>query len=167
LWPVGPGYRLSQGFRETEWHPFVDGVFIPDEVGENNIASTSGQQIFLPKCTGRTWGPIWSRRRVDNKTAIDSDADFWGTMTLRSVNERLNQCDIGLIGLHSNVGITFDLEALRLESGKDFVEFFAVVANLDNSVERVEHDPEWVKSKRSLTGNCAQANLILPAEMET
>ena len=109
----GPGYSLASGYRETSWHPFVDGVFIPFETGADTRIDSSGNTVDLPASTGRTWGPIWSRRRMPGVTQVASQEDYWGTDTLDVVIARLSECETGMIGIHSNAGVTFDLEAVR------------------------------------------------------
>ena len=61
----GPGYSMSTGYHTTQWHPFVDGVFVPAAVGVDTLLDSSGNRVDLPESTGRTWGPIWSRRQAD------------------------------------------------------------------------------------------------------
>jgi hypothetical protein len=140
----GPGYSLSNGYRETSWHPFVDGVFIPSETGANTRIDSSGNFVDLPASTGRTWGPIWSRRRMQGVPQTASH-DYWGTGTLERVIGRLSECETGLVGIHANVGVTFDLEAVRQHFGLSVDSFHTLISNLDNSMQRL---PEWAASKR-------------------
>lgn len=141
----GPGYSVASGFQATRWHPFVDGVFIPSESGLGVRTDSSGHAIDLPACTGRTWGPIWSRRRIFGAKPVAAQDDYWGTDTLEGVIARLSDCKTGMIGIHSNVGVTFDLDAVRRHSGRSIQSFSAVVGNLDNSMKRI---PEWSAKKR-------------------
>lgn len=145
LRPDGPGNRRSAGFQKTLWQPFVDGVFIPSEKGIGVQVDSAGHQIKLPPCSGRSWGPLWSRRRIDGSASINIDQDFWGTETLEYVVERLKSCETGMIGIHANAGITFDLNAVR-ELGRDPVQFDTVICNLDNSDAKMAHNQEWLRS---------------------
>ncbi|SMP44024.1 hypothetical protein SAMN06265222_1011060 [Neorhodopirellula lusitana] len=142
----GPGNRMHQGFQLTSWHPYVDGVFIPPEFGQPVQYSSEQGTIELPFCSGRTWGPIWSRRRVEGNAVMVARDDYWGTLTLERVSHKLQQSETGLIGLHSNAGITFDLNAVRDSVGNP-MEFVCSVCNLDNSSETV-NDDKWRRSKR-------------------
>lgn len=141
----GPGYSVANGYRETGWHPFVDGVFIPSESGKGITIDSTGNVVDLPPSTGRTWGPIWSRRRMPGATDIASQEDYWGTDTLEGVIARLSHCEIGMIGIHANVGVTFDLESVRRNFGQSATKFEATVCNLDNSMKRL---PKWAADKR-------------------
>jgi|GEM_PF-3322861 len=139
----GPGYSMYRGYQQTEWHPYIDGVFIPSNSGENLQLDSTNHRVDLPSSTGRTWGPIWSRRRF---AAVSSaQQDFWGTGTLKSVIAQLEKAQTGMIGIHSNVGITFDLAAISRQFGKTPVSFHGIVSNLENSQQR---HPEWAASKR-------------------
>lgn len=141
----GPGYSLCNGFRATQWHPFVDGVFIPSDSGNNNQLDSTGNLFNLPASTGRTWGPVWSRRGISGKSETTSVQDYWGTGTLEPVVERLSLCKTGMIGLHSNVGITFDLHAIRKQCGKPITEFRGIVANIEEVEKQL---PKWASTVR-------------------
>ncbi len=139
----GPGHRSSVEYLATGWHPYVDGVFIPDPSGVETQVDTSGNRVNLPESMGRTWGPVWSRRKFSGDKAfsgLGGYEDFWGTSTLEFVVDRLNRCQTGMIGIHSSVGVTFDLAAVR----KEFVgvpkQLRLIVSNLDNSAVK---SPEW------------------------
>jgi len=150
LRPNGPGHSASNGYQTTGWHPFIDGVFIPSRDGEGTQLDSSNHQADLPPSAGVTWGPIWSRRRAAGVTAADSKEDYWGTDTLGVVCRRLESCRTGMIGLHSNVGITFDLLAMERAWGKNPVAFEGIVCNLENSQER---DASLVASKQRLSAD--------------
>ncbi len=143
----GPGHRPENGFRLTSWHPFVDGVFIPPADGLNVRLNSIGQQVLLPRCSGRSWGPIWSRRKIDGDASIDTYEDFWGTQTLKGVVKRLKRAETGMIGIHSNVGITFDLQAVR-QLWRAPTEFRSTISNLDNSGTKGRPRHHWVKNRR-------------------
>lgn len=136
LRPDGPGYSVHKGYQATLWHPFVDGVFIPDSTGIGTLLDSAGHAVDLPPTTGRTWGPIWSRRRTSGTMAKASSSDYWGTDSLEDVISRLKNSETGMIGIHSNVGITFDLDAIRQQEGRQLKEFRGSVSNLDNSRRR-------------------------------
>jgi hypothetical protein len=100
---------------------------------------TAGHRVDLPRNTGRTWGPIWARSK---ESLIEMDgSDFWGDSALarredtvlKEVVDRLKQAKNGLIGVHANVGITFDLQAMQLLHRNTPTEFRASVANIENS----------------------------------
>lgn len=143
----GPGHRTGNAYRDTPWHHYVDGVFIPMKSGRSTQCDHLGTRIDLPASSGRTWGPVWSRRKIDGLSSIISREDFWGNLTLQVVTAKLSQCQTGMIGLHSNVGVTFDLDAVRSLIAPPS-EFVCAVENLDNSKIKAVHHPEWLESKR-------------------
>jgi hypothetical protein len=158
----GPGYSVSSGYQKTPWHPFVDGVFVPQTDGKQTQIDSLGRRVDLPPSTGRTWGPIWSRSRIEGEARVQPLEDFWGAGSLEEVVDRLEHCKTGMIGVHSNVGVTFDLAAIRQYrtqqqgfpeqsdsqqtgnplSAKAPLEFLATISNLNNSWKRV---PNWAK----------------------
>ncbi|TWT80790.1 FecR protein [Planctomycetes bacterium CA13] len=143
----GPGNSLSRDYQRTFWHPYVDGVFIPTESGTNTQLDSLNHQVNLPNSSGQTWGPIWSRRKINGPSAMVVLDDYWGTETLEHVIKRLDHCNTGMIGIHSNAGVTFDLDAVRRHAGSP-TEFSGILSNLDNSeLRRATPDPNWLKKK--------------------
>lgn len=120
-------------YHATNWHPMIDGVFIPASSGENAQIDSSGGVTNLPVNGARTSGPIWSRRQVSSDSKIVFHENFWGGLTLNRVLQRLRHCEWGMIGVHANAGITFDLQAIRKHYDRVPSRFVTKVANLDNS----------------------------------
>ena len=142
-------HRLSQK-SSGQYHACVassviDGVFVPSSDGRGVVINSAGDVVNLPPSDGDTWGPIWARRdTVGFPLAADMD-DFWGTDTLPGIRQRLSNAAYGIVGIHPNVGITFDLRSLRMLEGLPAAAFQAVLANLDNAED---HDFVRQKSKR-------------------
>ena len=142
-------HRLSQEssgqFHACNASSVIDGVFVPSAHGRGVVINSAGDMVNLPPNDGATWGPIWARRgTVGFPLAADMD-DFWGTDTLPGIRQRLSNAAYGIVGIHSNVGITFDLRSLRMLEGHPAAAFQAVLANLDNEEER---NPVRAKSNR-------------------
>jgi hypothetical protein len=142
-------FRLSQKssglFHACSGSSVIDGVFIPSSHGKGVVINSAGDVVNLPPNDGTTWGPIWARRdTVSFPLAAEMD-DFWGTDTLPGIRKRLSTAVYGIVGIHANVGITFDLRSLRMLEDRTVVAFEATLVNLDNSEER---DPALVKSIR-------------------
>ncbi|EMI46884.1 hypothetical protein [Rhodopirellula sp. SWK7] len=143
----GPGHRYSAGLQLTTWHPFVDSVFIPWNDGIDLDIDSTGNHIDLPESQGRTWGPIWARRKINGNKLNYRVEDFWGTLTLDVVMDRLRKSEIGMIGMHANVGFSVDLRELRQLGGTP-TQFSGIVANLDNSAIKDADAPEWLNANR-------------------
>jgi hypothetical protein len=135
--PVAIGPRMSDGaFHSCSWQPLIDGVFIPTADGQQVQLDSLGRKVNLPSGHGRTWACIWSRSKQSvDKLKSSPDCDFWGARTLGGIVERLKQVHNGLIGIHANVGITFDLQAVRLLHRRSPIEFRGGVVNLEASAE--------------------------------
>ena len=134
--------RGDTQFTQTDWNPMVDGVFIPRSNAREMQIDSDGHMVYLPANSGSTWGPIWARRRSDidlrREFSSDSRHNHWGSGTLAAVRDRLQQAQDGLMGLHANVGITFDLNAVRDSRSCEIEYLKAVVVNLDSSDETAQ-----------------------------
>ena len=144
------GERLSQVvYRSVLDNPLVDGLFVPN--GQDGpVTVTSAGHVFaqFPATTGKywygviNWGPVWQRQ-------IILDDVLYGT------DER------PALLMHSNVGITFDLDAIRRSCpGLSITEFTTVYGISDaygkkdllpNADFWILVDGELKFSKRDLT----------------
>ena len=129
--------RGDTQFSSTDWNPMVDGVFIPRSNAREMQIDSDGHMVYLPPNSGSTWGPIWARRRFEQtskRTLLSSTPQgYWGAAALSNVLKRLQQTSDGLMGLHANVGITFDLDAVREARARNLKSFRAIAVNLDTS----------------------------------
>lgn len=135
---LGPGrpkvLRGDTQFTATPWNRMVDGVFIPRANAREMQIDSDGHMVHLPPSSGTSWGPIWARRRSEIDRGKEfwsaSHHDLWGSGTLEAVHARLLAAKEGLLGLHANVGITLDLDAVRDAGGAELSEFRAILLNL-------------------------------------
>lgn len=134
-----PRKRLGT-YHTTRWHPFVDGLFIPTNEGVGEQCDSTGRTIDLVPNGANTSGPVWSRRRIEDTSSVIFNKNFWGRRTRKRVLERLRSSSDGMIGIHANVGLTFDLDAIRNHCGRGIRSFSTTVANLDNSDENAPGD---------------------------
>lgn len=143
------GYVYGSGvFQRTVWHPFLDGVIVPQASGTGVPIDSYGHKIDLPTNSGRTWGAVWSRRRIDLPGMSRLVNDFWArdVATMQVISDRLGLCRDGMLGMHANVCISFDLQAIRDFKQARVLEVHAIVANLDNSevrFEGIENPPHY------------------------
>ena len=117
-------------YRPVDWHPMVDGVFIPDgQEGAVQVDSTGGVFDGFPHTAGETSCTIWARA-ADVEKQHQAYADIrhkWVYHILRT--EQYMPEGLGLLAMHSNAGITFDLEAIRrAHKGVALSRFHAVAA---------------------------------------
>lgn len=130
--------RGDTQFTPTNWNAMVDGVFIPRSNAREMQIDSDGHMVYLPPNSGATWGPVWARRRSELDGSHDFIAnrnDDWGNGKLEHVLQRLSETQAGILGLHANVGITFDLDAVRSATGESIANLKAGIANLGGQAD--------------------------------
>lgn len=142
----GRKLRLSQrrtpvAFHAVEWHQMIDGVFVPTASGSQVQIDSAGGSIDLPRSEGFTWGSLWVRRRESTRIANSNiNHDFWGARTLDGIVQRLEEVERGLIGIHANAGVTFDLRKIQMVHRQLPIEFRGSVDNIENSADWAPHE---------------------------
>lgn len=131
----GLRYGGDSGYRLAVYSEFLDGVFIPSRRGKYVQIDSYGNTVNLPRCTGYIDGTVWARRPIPGLSfAASLDADrsneVWEMGATLESFERLEKCRLGVIGLHSNVGISFDLMAIQSIEGQPIERFRCTLANL-------------------------------------
>jgi hypothetical protein len=103
------GAESGREYRQITWHGLIDGVFVPNG-GEGAVQLDSAGHRFggLPKTSGSTWGAIWSRSANVGREAQKRD---WTCVI--GPRPEFTPDGRGLLALHANAGITFNLEAMR------------------------------------------------------
>jgi hypothetical protein len=158
---IGAGRRFGDGkYHTADWHPLIDGLFVPSHLGKRVQIDSLGATVDLPPMEGfrlnaeekivklppeggGTWGPLWARRCNNDMRTTEEAKDFWGTNTLGGILARLKDARLGVVGIHPNVGVTFDLRAVRFEQRRCVGQFRATLANLDFS--------RWTEPERAKT----------------
>jgi hypothetical protein len=140
-------YHKAKGFE------FIDGVFIPDgKRGPVQVDSIGRVVSEFPPTAGDCWGgAIMARRPKEEKSLPRIRLEFHGDnygyvnwLHIASKPEELCPQGFGLIGMHSNCGITFDLHAIRARHPhKKLVRFRSLVGNLESKLEAYTADA-WV-----------------------
>jgi hypothetical protein len=102
--------------------PFVDGVFIPDGHSGPVQTDSNGHTFEFPATSNRTGGYVWAGGPIpaspDEPNGIPSK--------LGDVDYALS--GHGLLWMHANKGITFDLDAIRRANPRDKLVRFRAVA---------------------------------------
>jgi hypothetical protein len=137
---AGTGKYLTT--RDVE---FVDGVFIPDgKRGPVQVDSIGRSFAGFPATAGDCWGgAIMARRPLKEDSLPLIRLEFHGNnygyvnwLHVASKSTELSPRGYGLIGMHSNCGITFDLHAIRARyPDKKIMRFSAQVGNLESRTE--------------------------------
>lgn len=132
-------YHKAQGFE------FVDGVFVPNgKRGPVQVDSIGRHFSGFPATAGDCWGGAIMARRPKEEDSLpfirlEFHGDTYGYVNwlhIASKPDELSPKGHGLIGMHSNCGITFDLHAIRARHpNKKIVRFRSLVGNLESKAE--------------------------------
>ena len=100
-------------YTPVSWHKMVDGVFVVDgRVGATQLDSAGHKFAAFPQTRGGAFGSIWARAA----TVVPKDERIKLTRHWVYIIGRAKEYmpdDRGLLGLHPNAGITFNLAAIR------------------------------------------------------
>ncbi len=110
-----PAQVAGQGFRPVVANPFVDGVFVTDGglTGVQQYATTGATFSGAPDTNNATWDTIENRPN-------NASGSILSGVNYNNVNGNT------MIALHANNGITFDLDAIEANQGREVVAFSAV-----------------------------------------
>ncbi|QDU57033.1 NPCBM/NEW2 domain-containing protein [Aeoliella mucimassa] len=143
----------SKGFTATPTIRGVDGVFIPDGTnGGTQVDSIGRSFAHFPPTTGKTWSGAIMARRPSLEQGLspmrlefqDGIYGYINWLHVATKPEELCPENRGLIGIHANGGITFDLHAIRRQyPNHEMLCFRALVGNLEAKPERFEAEA-WV-----------------------
>jgi hypothetical protein len=118
------------GYHVVQDNPLIDGVFVPFGDQPFTTVSSSGHQFACPKTCGRYW------IEVTNRPIASFGGDKEGLSDLHFV--RLGGVQYGnlmhpAITMHSNVGITFNLDAVRKQNPGTLIRRFSSLAGLSDT----------------------------------
>lgn len=143
-------------YKFTQSVEFVDGVFLPNgKLGATQVDSI-GRMFGFPVTAGDCWGGAIMTRRPRYESSLPlirlefhgNNYGYVNWLHIASKSDELTPQGLGLIGMHSNSGITFDLHAIRARyPDKRVLRFRSVVGNLESRLEAGEesHTAEaWV-----------------------
>ena len=129
----------TNSYSPVLWSEFIDGVFVPD--GENGaipVSSSGDKFVDCPNTENMFWAGISNGGRLpepleEPAKALQFDDSVYGTKMRPGVF------------MHSNLGITFDLAAIR-KANPDvkFTEFRADCGICDNGPGRLPYADFWV-----------------------
>jgi len=112
------GDRVGDGkYHRLDWNKLIDGVFIPDGRKGSVVLDSAGHAFDgFPTTANTAFGPIWARAASFEN---DDPKIVWKKWNQRypfhvmGRGEEFMPEKLGILGLHPNAGITFDLEAIR------------------------------------------------------
>lgn len=132
-------HGADTGYRLAVYSEFVDGAFVPPNTSQAIQIDSYGNRVHLPPTLGYTFGTIWARRPVPGlelSSALNDENrdEFWEIGATREAFAMVNASRLGAIGLHSNVGLTFDLTAIHSVEGQASNQFHCSLVNLGGAV---------------------------------
>ena len=126
-WPLADTRKSNNDYHTVPWNRFIDGVFVPyiptvktpivqiDSAGhiykDFCAEKIIGGRHIINKPNGKTIGGIWVRAaEIDSRDSL-SNTSCW----IYNIDDdrQYTPAGRGLLGMHANAGITFDLEAVR------------------------------------------------------
>ena len=108
-WQAPPNeYLIGDGkYHRVDKRPFVDGVFIPDgSNGPVQVDSAGHTFASFPNTKNETAGFLWAGGTIPNSSPFAATRTDLGGIDYATTGH-------GLLMLHANKGITFDLQAIR------------------------------------------------------
>lgn len=150
-WSENKGVRAAPAtglVSAVSGNPWVHSVFVPAPGRVAIPVDLEGLEIGAPAFSGGSWGPIWARRPFDSQadplmSSVEANTEgFWGAGTKRALLDRSRWVRDGIVGLHANVGITIDLDAIRDHFGVAPKAFRGVLAHLEKSHVSLPFHPQ-------------------------
>lgn len=140
---AGPGFR--PWYLNISWHNLIDGVFVPDgRMGKVQINSAGYRFADFPKTDGKAFSSVWARAASVGKAGRNANRGQW-IYAIEST-ERYMPDNRGLLGLHANAGITFDLGAMRVAYRGVRPARFRATAALADTNGAVADQPDFGQS---------------------
>lgn len=152
-WPLSTTRKGGKEYKQVEWNIFVDGVFTPyikSRIQNPDVQLDSAGHIFKGfadhklmegqrisnNLSGKTVGGIWARAADCDSKSRTINASNW-MHNIRDDRQYMPD-GRGLLGLHANAGITFDLKAIRSEHEGTRPARFRAVAGLADGPRKFE-----------------------------
>lgn len=116
----------EKAYVEVRSLPFVDGVFVPLAQGGLMPISTAGHHFDFPPGGGDWYVEIAHGGKPDPQAFLTLDGRTYGTT------------DRPALLMHANVGITFDLDAIRESLTGSRIKRFTSVCGISNHVQKTK-----------------------------
>ncbi len=129
-----PATQCSKAYMPVPELEYIDGVFVPDgEDGPIQITSTD-IKFDSPDTSGTVYGGVFNGAWVDN---VDIEKHY---LKLNGVEYNPSE---SAICMHSNKGITFDLDAIRRKTPSVAIKRFSASCGISSTVLEI-----WNKTSR-------------------
>ncbi len=102
-------------YRPVTWNKLIDGVVVPARHAERMQLDSAGHVFELTAknagVAGMTHGSIWARSAEIAQPKLSGEISYW--VYSMGVGEQFMPDRRGLLCIHANAAITFDLDAMR------------------------------------------------------
>ncbi|MBU4272135.1 MAG: NPCBM/NEW2 domain-containing protein, partial [Planctomycetes bacterium] len=137
---LSEAYFGVRWFRAVRWHRLIDGVFVPDGREGPMQIDSAGHVFDFPATTSKTNDAIWAQPAPGDPV----DPNGWMRDYRDADMPRCRQLmpeGRGLLCMHANAGITFNLEAIRkIYPGASASRFRAVAGLADSRIHAPAFD---------------------------
>lgn len=159
--------QLSDGQYHPVWQsPFIDGVLIANgSQGPVQINST-GQSVNLPETSGYGYGYVWAGGAIPVSQYVSPISGVLNHIDYTQPNK-------GLISLHANLGVTFDLRAVtQRHAGLAPTRFVSVLGVTNDYPERkvdiwIFADGQLLFNRRGMTSRDRHIDLDIALPTNT
>jgi hypothetical protein len=120
----------DRDYHRARTYALIDGTFVPNG-GDGPVVIDSAQHTFdgFPHTDAKAaYGSIWARAAGVREDRRAKDPHYWVYFT--GPNRQYTPEGRGLLGLHANVGVTFNVEAIRAKHAGQGPTFFRGLAGL-------------------------------------
>lgn len=123
---------IDNAYRGVQTNPFIDGVFVPNGRTEQIISSLGHTFQKCPATQGNYYTEISSSpKHIDNAEIVLSGVNY-------------SQGESSSIFMHANLGITYDLQAIRSQLADVKVTGFRTVIGVCDSSPRPCNADFWI-----------------------
>lgn len=138
--------RMGSGYRRVSGRPAVDGVFVPDGGAGANVVTSAGHTFdAFPDTDSYYWSDITASPYI-----IKEDYGAIQNLTISLDQSGSKETRADFILLHSNAGITFDLDKIRQSFPQREISGFKSTCGVSQNVSAKKRSEMWVL----LDGEC-------------
>ena len=117
---------------------FIDGVFVPNSTHGANVVNSAGHKFEFPKASGGYFSDVSS-----NPYVLWAETNAVHPVYLNR-NATESSASLPLILMHSNAGITFDLNKIRQYLPNMEIDRFTATCGVSKSVDTICPSEFWV-----------------------
>lgn len=138
---ITPRYSIkgSGTYENVSWSPYIDGVFVPDGGNGHVVVSSRGDSFDdCPDTNNEFWTEITNGGQLSDPVELTPPK-------FRLQDRVCGTLENPAIFMHANLGITFDLQAIRAMLPRLKITGFSSLAGIsENGPKRIPYADFWV-----------------------